>query len=186
MDEAVFTSNQVSPKVWYPPQTASVLIKKQKIGFKAVAVAAAIDVQGRVVAKHIVDGAIDGDSFMVFLDQMHLHTRGARCKLLVDNLSVHRKPCVKRHAEKLHIELLYNATYSSTYNPIERIWAWSKQRFTKICVAGAPYHNQARMRRIVAEILEQDYSSGLRKHIASCLKNMETWLETERSVFERR
>ena len=186
MDEAVFTSNQVSPKVWFPPQTKSVLLKKQKLAFKAIAVAGAIDNEGRLIAKWIVDGAIDGDEFKRFLDQLHLHTRGTRCKLLVDNLSVHRKLCVRRHAERLHIELLYNATYSSTFNPIERLWAWSKQRFSKRCVGGAPYHNQAAMRRIVAEILEQDYSIGLRKHIRSCLKNMQDWLDRERSPFERR
>ena len=59
MDEAVFSTNQVSPKIWFTPQHEPVLIKRKKLGFKAIAVAAAINMDGEVVAVHVVDKAID-------------------------------------------------------------------------------------------------------------------------------
>ena len=53
MDEAVFTSAQVSPKVWYNKQKTPVMIPRKKLSFKAIAVAAAIDMEGAVVGLEI-------------------------------------------------------------------------------------------------------------------------------------
>ena len=53
MDEAVFTSGQIRPKIWFVPQNKPVFVQKKKIGFKAIAVAAAIDCRGEVIAWHI-------------------------------------------------------------------------------------------------------------------------------------
>ena len=53
MDETVFSCGQVAPKIWYTPQDGHVFVKRKKIGFKAIAVAAAIDGRGEVVAWHI-------------------------------------------------------------------------------------------------------------------------------------
>ena len=60
--------------------------------------------------------------------------------MMLDNLPVHKTHLVRDHAENFNIELVFNATYSSTYNPIERLWSYSKQRFTRACLTGAPYH----------------------------------------------
>ena len=167
--------------MWFPPQKEAVVIKKDKLAFKAVAVAAAIDCKGVVVAKRVVDGAIDSDQFIIFLEELADYTGNSKCLLLVDNLPVHRTGPVVRYAESKQIELLYNATYSSTFNPIERLWAWSKQRFSRMCIDGAPYHNQGQMRRLVSQVVSEDYTVGLRKHIDSCLKNMQIWLDSEKS-----
>lgn len=53
MDEAVFTSNQINPKIWFGRQKSPVMVSKKKLSFKAIAVAAAIDLSGKVVAYHI-------------------------------------------------------------------------------------------------------------------------------------
>ena len=50
MDEAIFSSKQVSPIIWYAPQTRPIFLPKKKTSFKAIAVAAAIDMKGKVVA----------------------------------------------------------------------------------------------------------------------------------------
>jgi len=49
--------------------------------------------------------------------------------MLVDNLGVHRTEKVKAKAKECRIEMVFNGSYSSTFNPIERLWAWSKARF---------------------------------------------------------
>ena len=59
MDEAVFTSGQVNPKIWYGKSKDPVIMEKKKVAFKAIAVAAAIDMNGRVVAQYMKEGAID-------------------------------------------------------------------------------------------------------------------------------
>ena len=52
-DEAVFSSGQFNPKVWFSPQKQPIFIPKKKQSFKAIAVAAAIDTEGKVVAKYV-------------------------------------------------------------------------------------------------------------------------------------
>ena len=85
MDEAVFTCGQVSPKIWYTPQSRPVFLPKKKIGFKAIAVAAAINRQGEVVAYHIQDHSIDTQAFMEFLRRMkeHIGRKKQSCYLII-------------------------------------------------------------------------------------------------------
>ena len=140
MDEAVFTSAQVSPKVWFCPEKTPVMIPRKKLSFKAIAVAAAIDMDGAVVGLEVVDDSIDSISYCRFLQKVADSQQGEPCIMLVDNLKVHRTDAVVKKANELSITLLYNGIYSSEYNPIERLWAWTKQRFTKRCTGDVPYH----------------------------------------------
>jgi transposase len=133
------------------------MIPKKKLSFKAIAVAAAIDMNGKVVAIHLQQKSIDSDAYVVFLKKVARQTKRRKCVMLVDNLGVHRTHNVREQARKSNIELLFNGTYSSEYNPIERLWAWSKQRFQKQCVDDGPYHLQHRMERLVEEIVTSDY-----------------------------
>ena len=119
MDECVFSSGQVKPKIWFVPQSGPVFLPKKKVGFKAIAVAAAIDSSGRVVAHLSRD-------FMEFLHRLKDHLGRKKAVLLLDNLGVHRTKAVQKLAAKLGIELVFNGTYSSNYMPIERLWAWAK------------------------------------------------------------
>ena len=165
MDEAVFSSGQVSPKVWFCPQKTPVMIPRKKLSFKAIAVAAAIDMDGAVSGIEVVDEAIDSTAYLRFLHKVAAAQQGQPCIMLVDNLRVHYTKEVVALAAKLRIELCYNGIYSSEYNPIERLWAWSKARFTKRCTGDVPYHLQNKMRDLVESICLEDYSIGLRKRI---------------------
>ena len=141
MDESVFTVGQVKPKIWFLPQSGPVFLPKKKVGFKAIAVAAAIDSEGHVVAHLTREHSIDSRDFMEFLERLKDHTRRRRAVLLLDNLGVHRTKAVQKLAAKLGIELVFNGTYSSNYMPIERLWSWAKHRFTRACAQDAPYHD---------------------------------------------
>ena len=169
MDEAVFTAGQIRPKIWFLPTEQPVFVPKKKIGFKAIAVAAAIDTRGEVVAWHIQDHSIDTDAFKEFLKRLKDHIGRRKAVLLVDNLGVHRTYESTNLAQKLGIELVFNGTYSSEYNPIERLWAWSKHHFTRKCADDAPYHNQDAMRRLVRDVMLYNYRKGLHKHIEKCM-----------------
>ena len=105
-------------------------MKKKKIGFGAIAVVAAIDMTGRVVAKHIVDRSITGESFIIFLEEVAKFTQKSRALMVVDNLALHRMTIVRNKASQLNIDLCYNGIYSSAdFMPIERIFSWTKARF---------------------------------------------------------
>ena len=132
-DEAIFSSNQFNQKTWYP-QNAKCLIKKKKIGFKAIAVVAAVDRAGKVVALHMRERSIDSDAFVVFLKKVGVAMKRRKCYMLVDNLITHRTDDVREQARKSNIELIFNGTYSSDYNAIERLWSFSKHRFYKTCI----------------------------------------------------
>ena len=49
--------------------------------------------------------------------------------MLIDNLSLHHSYVVKDWAAEAGLRLLYNAPYSSPYNPIEWLWAFAKHVF---------------------------------------------------------
>ena len=139
-DESVFTTNQVhNQKVWYSRSKDPVMVKKKKFSFKAIAVCAAIDMDGHVVAENIVDKAIDQNEFAHFLCRVRDYYRGAPVLMLVDNLSVHYTAVAKQTAKECNIELCFNGTYSSSYNPIERLWSFSKRAMQKECIRAARY-----------------------------------------------
>ena len=141
MDESVFSCGQVAPKIWFTPQPGHVFVPRKKLGFKAIAVAAAMNVRGEIVAWHIQDHSIDTEAFMEFLRHLKDHIGRKKAVLVLDNLGVHRTNKSQELARKFGIELVFNGTYSSEYMPIERLWAWAKLRFTRACADGAPYHN---------------------------------------------
>lgn len=118
---------------------------------------------------------------MQFLKNLKSHVRRKKAVLLVDNLSVHRTKAVRELATKLGIELVYNGTYSSSYMPIERLWAWAKQRFSRYCAKDAPYHNQSAMRKLVRDVIYENYEQGLSKHVVRCMKMMKEWLDLHRN-----
>jgi transposase len=62
---------------------------------------------------------------------LYKHTRGAPIVLVLDNLSVHRTRKVVDFSKRCKIEIVYNASYSSEFNPIERLWAFAKRNFRR-------------------------------------------------------
>ena len=132
-DEAIFTSKQINLKVWYT-KGFNQKIKKKKLHFGAIAVVAATDLHGKVVAALQRDKSIDAESFQEFLRLVARRMRRRKCYMMVDNLGVHRTQDVKKQAKRSNVELIFNGTYSSEYNPIERLWAWSKRHFSYLCI----------------------------------------------------
>ena len=50
------------------------MVRKKTLAFKAIAVVAAINQLGRVIAQHVIDGAIERNSFCDFLDKVNEYT----------------------------------------------------------------------------------------------------------------
>jgi len=47
--------------------------------------------------------------------------------VFLDNLKLHHAQHIKAFARSLNLHLIFNASYSSEYNPIERLWAFAKR-----------------------------------------------------------
>jgi transposase len=106
------------------------VILKPKIGFKAIAVVGAIDLKGKVRTICTYDYSINVEKFIQFLQELRI-MKDASIKIYIflDNLRVHYSLKVREYCRENMIELVFNAAYSSEYNPIERLWALSKRTF---------------------------------------------------------
>jgi len=70
-----------------------------------------------LVAPGVFDGAINGDLFLAYVEQILVPT------LKVDNLSSHKKAAVGRAIEDAGATLLFLPPYSPDLNPIEQVFA---------------------------------------------------------------
>jgi len=87
---------------------------------------AAIGLDG-VDAPWTLDGAIDADAFLVYVEHVLVPTLHGGEIVVLDNLSSHKH---SRVAELIHAagaEVWYLPPYSPDFNPIEQMWSKIKQ-----------------------------------------------------------
>ncbi len=75
-------------------------------------------------APMLLDGAMDGDAFEAYVRQVLLPTLRPGDVVIMDNLSVHKRPAVRAAIESAGARLLFLPPYSPDFNPIE--FAFSK------------------------------------------------------------
>ena len=83
---------------------------------------AAISLQG-LQAPWVLEGALNGASFQVYLDQVLGPTLEAGDILLMDNRSSHKVAGVAALVAKRGARVEYLSPYSPDYNPIEKCWS---------------------------------------------------------------
>lgn len=83
---------------------------------------AAIGLDG-VQAPFALDGAIDGDSFVVYVEKILVPTLQGGEIVVLDNLSSHKLPRVVELIEATGAEVWYLPPYSPDLNPIEQMWS---------------------------------------------------------------
>lgn len=94
--------------------------------WKTTTMLAAISLDG-VDAPWALDGAIDADAFLVYVEHVLVPTLAGGEIVVLDNLSSHKHP---RIAELIHAagaELWYLPPYSPDLNPIEQMWSKVKE-----------------------------------------------------------
>lgn len=180
VDEAVFTSNQVRARYWAKAGRQPLEVPKAKLGFKAVAVVAALDLRGKVVSLITREKSIDTEAFLEFMNKLCRKMRGKKTYVFLDNLRIHHTSAITRRAAENKQELVFNASYSSPFNPIERLWAIAKRQFILNCVTDTDFRSQAEISALVTKCVLEASAATLEKHIYDCLKQM------EEAVFELR
>lgn len=94
--------------------------------WKTTTMLAAIGLDG-VDAPWALDGAIDGDAFMVYVEHVLVPTLQGGEIVVMDNLSSHKHPRVTELINAAGAEVWYLPPYSPDFNPIEEMWSKIKQ-----------------------------------------------------------
>lgn len=94
--------------------------------WKTTTMLAAISLDG-VDAPWTLDGAIDADAFLVYVEHVLVPTLQGGEIIVLDNLSSHKHPRVRELVESVGAEVWYLPPYSPDFNPIEPMWSKIKQ-----------------------------------------------------------
>jgi transposase len=85
----------------------------------------------RITAPWLLDGPIDGDSFATYVERVLCPTLRAGNIVVMDNLSSHKRPRVRRLIRATGARLFFLPKYSPDLNPIEQVFAKLKHFLRK-------------------------------------------------------
>ena len=85
-----------------------------------------------LTAPMVVDGAINGELFLAYVEQFLLPTLRKGDIVVMDNLSSHKVVGVKKAIESAGTRVLYLPPYSPDLNPIEMVFSKSKTLVRKL------------------------------------------------------
>ena len=84
-----------------------------------------------IAAPMVLDGPINRDTFQAYVDQVLVPDLRPGDVVVMDNLSSHKAPAVRRAIEAVGASLLYLPPYSPDFNPIENAFAKLKALLRK-------------------------------------------------------
>jgi transposase len=84
-----------------------------------------------IAAPMVLDGPINRDAFQAYVDQVLVPELSPGDVVVMDNLSSHKGPAVRRSIEAVGACLLYLPPYSPDFNPIENAFAKLKALLRK-------------------------------------------------------
>jgi transposase len=87
-----------------------------------------------ITAPMVLDGPINRDAFQAYVDQVLVPELTPGDVVVMDNLSSHKGPAVRRAIEAAGANLLYLPPYSPDFNPIENAFAKLKALLRKAAV----------------------------------------------------
>src|SRR5215510_2120118 len=85
----------------------------------------------RLTAPWFIDGPIDGQSFLQYVEQILVPTLLPGDIVIVDNLGSHKGKAVRHAIEQAGATLVYLPPYSPDLNPIEQVFAKLKAMLRK-------------------------------------------------------
>jgi transposase len=105
------------------------LIDKTPHGhWKTTTLIAALGVEG-MRCSTVVDGAVNGDVFEAFVEQVLVPDLRPGDVVIMDNLSSHKRQRIRELIEDADARLVFLPPYSPDLNPIELVFAKVKQLF---------------------------------------------------------
>jgi transposase len=86
----------------------------------------------RLTAPMVVDGAINGELFLAYVQQVLVPTLHENDIVVMDNLSSHKVSGVKELIESVGAKVFYLPPYSPDFNPIENVFSKLKTMLRKL------------------------------------------------------
>ena len=90
--------------------------------WKVMTAVAAVRLYG-LTAPFTIDCPMDGEVFGVYVERVLVPTLHPGDVVVMDNLTAHKRPQIKRTIEALGATVLYLPPYSPDFNPIEQVWS---------------------------------------------------------------
>ena len=84
-----------------------------------------------LTAPRVIDGPMNGDAFLAYVEQILVPTLKPGDIVVMDNLSSHKLPAIREAIEASGARLLYLPPYSPDFNPIEQLFAKLKAALRK-------------------------------------------------------
>jgi transposase len=91
----------------------------------------------RIDAPMTIDGALDGEAFLAYVEQVLAPTLSAGETVVLDNVPVHKVAGVREAIAAKGAGLLYLPTYSPDFNPIEKSFSKIKSVLQRIAARTA-------------------------------------------------
>jgi transposase len=88
--------------------------------------------QDKVTAPCVIDGAINGELFLAYVEQFLAPTLMPGDIVIMDNLGSHKVDGVQRAIEAVGAKLIYLPPYSPDLNPIEQFFSKLKAYLRKV------------------------------------------------------
>ena len=85
----------------------------------------------RIDAPCVLDGPINGQSFLAYVEQFLVPTLSPGDIVIMDNLGSHKSIAVRRSIRRAGAKLFFLPPYSPDLNPIEQVFAKLKALFRK-------------------------------------------------------
>src|ERR1700742_3192891 len=85
----------------------------------------------RVTAPWLIDGPIDGQSFLQYVEQLLVPTLRPGDIVVIDNLGSHKGKAVRQAVRAAGAKLFFLPPYSPDLNPIEQVFAKLKTLLRK-------------------------------------------------------
>lgn len=85
----------------------------------------------RIDAPFVLDGPINGDWFLAYVEQVLVPTLQPGDVVVMDNLSSHKGKAVRKAIRKAKAHLIFLPPYSPDLNPIEQVFAKLKTLLRK-------------------------------------------------------
>jgi len=104
---------------------------------------------GGMIATMTIEEATDADIFLAYVEQVLCPALKPGDVVVMDNLSSHKVPGVRRCLESAGAELLYLPPYSPDLNPIEKAWAKLKQ-----CLRSAKARTKEALEQAITDALK--------------------------------
>lgn len=124
----------------------------------------------RVTAPFVLEGAMNGETFRAYIEQILAPTLRSGDIVFMDNVPVHKVAGVREAIDERGATLIYLPPYSPDFNPIEQLFAKLKAILRKIAaymLKGTAY-SLKQLCKTIAACLEEISRAECAAYLANC------------------